>query len=121
MNDYEFNAKRRFTGRVGHMSGKRLTKNDRIRLRLNGMAFCPRCDRVVELLSFSQAAKSFNTDLQDIVLLAEKGDLHRLHDRRAMIRVCERSLFDFFESRKTRLLDSYFVNSMANSKTGPTN
>lgn len=113
MNDYEFIAKRRLTGRLIDMTAGRFTNKQRIKLRLAGLAFCPRCEKAVELLTFDEAARSFNTDLQDILLLAENGDLHRLYNRRAKVMICGKSLVDFFESRRTRLLDSHFVNSMS--------
>lgn len=89
------------------------TGSTRTDLRLSGITFCPLCEKVVELLSFDEAAKSFNTDLQDISLLADQGNLHRLHNRRAKVMICGESLFDFFESRRTRLLDSHFINALS--------
>ena len=91
----------------------RITNSGRICLRRSGFTFCPRCDKAVELLSFDEAAKSFNTDIQDIEILAKRGDLHRLHNRRAQVMICSVSLFDFFEGRQTRLLDSHFVKALS--------
>ncbi len=85
----------------------------RVRLRRWGYAFCPRCGKSVELMSFDEAARSFNTDVQDIEILAKHGDLHRLHNRRAQVMICSVSLFEFFESRQTRLLESHFINSLS--------
>ena len=93
------------------MSVSLLSNNERISLRFMGLTFCPRCDKVVELLSFDKAATAYNTDLQDITWLAKNGDLHKLHDRRANLMVCGLSLFCVFENRRTRLLVSSFGNA----------
>lgn len=90
------------------MSASFITNDDRVTLRFLGLAFCPRCEKVVELLSFGQAARSYRTDVQDITWLAENGDLHRLHDRHANLMICGLSLFSVFENRRTRLLVSSF-------------
>lgn len=91
----------------------RITKSERIRLRLYGFAFCPRCEKAVKLLSFRDAAHSFNTDLDDIELHATRGDLHRLHNWRAKVMICSLSLAEFFESRQTRLLDPHFTETLS--------
>jgi hypothetical protein len=53
------------------------------RLRRSTSAWCHVCKKPVGLLSFSAAAAAFNTDLQDIGFLADRGELHRLHNRYA--------------------------------------
>ena len=93
------------------MTGSLLSNNERISLRFMGLTFCPRCDKVVELLSFDEAATAYNTDLQDIMWLVENGDLHKLHDRRANLRLCGLSLFCVIEKRRTRLLASSLGNA----------
>lgn len=90
-----------------------MTGSERIRQRRSGLVFCPRCGKEVELLSFEDAAGSFNTDKQDIEILAKRGDLHRLHNWRGEVMICSASLSDFFESRRTRLLDSHFTAAMS--------
>ena len=95
------------------MSTVSLSTNDRISVRLMGLTYCPRCDKVVELLSFDDAARAYNTDLQDITWLAEEGSLHRLHNRRASLMICGLSLFNVFENRRTRLLTSSFGNAVS--------
>lgn len=87
----------------------RITSSARIRLRFSGLAFCPRCNKAVELLSFNEAAKSFNTDIQDIELQAKHGYLHRLHNWRAKVMICGLSLSEFIERRQPRLLNSHFI------------
>ena len=95
------------------MSTDSLSTNERVSVRLMGLSYCPRCDKVVELLAFDEAARAYNTDLQDITWLAEQGSLHRLHNRRAYLMVCGLSLFNVFENRRTRLLTSSFENAAA--------
>jgi len=88
------------------MSMRILSNNERMSLRSVGLTFCPRCEKVVELLTFDEAASAYSTDLQDITWLAEYGDLHKLHDRRAELMICSLSLWAVFEKRRTRLLVS---------------
>lgn len=80
-----------------------------IYLRLTACAFCVVCGRQVELLSFADAAKVFNTDVQDIEFLARAYQVHRLHNRVGELMICSDSLFDCFDKRQTRLLDSHFA------------
>lgn len=81
----------------------------KIRVRRSGFALCPLCDKAVDLLSFDAAAKAFNTDVQDIEYLARIGSLHRVHNRSGKLMICTISLFECFENRQTRLLDSHFA------------
>lgn len=75
-------------------------------LRRSGHAYCPVCSKEIELLSFARAAELFNTDLQDIEFLAKSGDVHQIHNRKGILMVCSVSLFECFDNRRTRLLDS---------------
>lgn len=74
-------------------------------LRRSGHAYCPVCEKLVELIAFDAAAGLFHTDLLDVVLLAERRVLHRIHNRRGELMICSISLFDCFESRETQRLD----------------
>lgn len=67
-------------------------------------AFCLRCQKPVDLMTYSNAAEFFKTDLEDIQGLAETGNLHRIHNRRGEMMICSDSLFTLFDSRQTRLL-----------------
>ena len=78
------------------------------RTRTSNFALCPLCAKLVELYEYSHAATLFHTDLQDIEFLASVGSVHRVHNRKGEVRVCGISLFDCFDSRRTRLLDSHF-------------
>jgi hypothetical protein len=95
------------------------TKSDldsgNISMRRSRLALCPLCDKAVELLSFDSAAGLFNTDRQDIEYLARNGSIHRVHNRKGQVMVCSISLFDCFENRRTRLLDSHFAEEMLRS------
>lgn len=92
------------TGEIGGT-----TRTGTICLRQIGFAYCPICEKAVELVTFESAAELFRTDVQDITLLAKQGNLHRLHDRKGEILICNDSLFKCFDSRQTRLLDSHFT------------
>jgi hypothetical protein len=73
------------------------------RLRRSTSAWCHVCKKPVGLLSFSAAAAAFNTDLQDIGFLADRGEIHRLHNRYAELMICRDSLFECFDRRETRI------------------
>lgn len=74
------------------------------------------CDKVVDLLAYDHAAELFHTDVQDIEYLAGTGAVHRVHNRKGLVMVCCNSLFECFENRRTRLLDSYFIDQLAKKK-----
>jgi hypothetical protein len=78
-------------------------------LRLSDCAHCVVCGRLVELLAFDEAAAVFNTGVQDIEYLANSREVHRLHNRSGRLMICSDSLFDCFDKRQTRLLDSHFA------------
>lgn len=80
--------------------------SQRLRLRRSCHAFCPVCSKQVELITFKDAAKLFHTDLQDIQFLTQRGDLHQVHNRKGKVMACSSSLFECFDNRRTRLLDS---------------
>jgi hypothetical protein len=84
-------------------------------------AFCIACDKPVDLLGFQASADLFNTDLQDIEFMANRAEIHRIHNRRGEVMICSSSLFARFDERPTRLLDSHFTNEIQKSfeKNGP--
>jgi hypothetical protein len=92
---------------------KRESNLRNLRVRRSGFALCPLCDKAVDLLSYDSAAESFKTDVQDIDYLARNGSLHRVHNRSGKVMICSISLFECFENRRTRLLDSHFVEEFA--------
>ena len=77
----------------------------RLGLRRSGHGYCPVCEKLVELFTFEAAAGLFHTDLRDVEDLAGQFILHRVHNRRGSVMICSISLFDCFESRRTRRLD----------------
>lgn len=78
-------------------------------LRRSGHAFCPVCQKQVELIGFEAAGELFHTDLQDIQFLAKSGSVHQVHNRKGKPMICTPSLFECFDNRKTRLLESGIV------------
>ena len=90
------------------------------RTRTSNFAVCPLCDKMVELYEYSQAAILFHTDLQDIEYLANVGSVHRVHNRKGDVRICGISLFNCFDNRRTRLLDSYFERSVLTTNCSDT-
>ncbi len=117
MNNYDTNpnidvTKGKIETRVTQQSIEKALSNTSlgtIWMRLSGTAYCPVCEKPVELLTFEAAAETFRTDLQDIEYLAKRGEVHRIHNRAATVMICSVSLFDCFDERQTRLLDSYFI------------
>ena len=73
--------------------------------RTRDRAFCLKCQKPVDLMTHSNAAEFFKTDLEDIKEPAETGQLHRIHNRRGEPMVCSDSLFTLFDNRQTRHLN----------------
>lgn len=90
------------------MTSPQISKSQ-MSIRRSSFALCPMCDKVVDLLSYDHAAELFHTDRQDIEYLADSGSVHRVHNRKGVVMVCSISLFECFEKRRTRLLDSHFT------------
>lgn len=76
--------------------------------RHTSFAVCPICNKFVDLLAYDQAAELFHTDLQDIEFLANNSSIHRVHNRKGVVMICSISLFECFDNRRTRLLDTHF-------------
>ena len=83
-------------------------------IRRSHSAYCVRCEKIVELFTFEDAAQCFNTDVQDIEFLSNRMMLHRIHNKRGDVMICSISLFDVFESRATRLLNTRVPDRTAN-------
>jgi hypothetical protein len=86
---------------------KTTPKPERIRAtpyRTADRALCPLCEKPVKLLSFSEAADLFKTDIAEIENLAETGKLHRIHNNRGQVMICTESLFWLFQNRPTQFL-----------------
>ncbi|MGD9563143.1 MAG: hypothetical protein AB7F88_13140 [Pyrinomonadaceae bacterium] len=86
-------------------------------LRRSNHAFCPVCEKPVELMSFQDAASLFHTDVQDIRFLADQSKIHRVHNKKGKVMTCSVSLFECFENRRTRLLDSGIIKELAAGKS----
>lgn len=93
------------------------TISSKLFLRRSGHAFCPVCSKQVELMTFDHAAELFHTDLQDIKFLVKNGDVHQIHNRKGKIMACSVSLFECFDNRRTRLLDSGIIKELAAEKS----
>jgi len=108
MNDSDFNAKANVGEEV--LETRYLDNSDTIaaHFRRTASAYCPKCEKPVELLSYERSAELFKTDKQDIEFLAKQTLIHRVHNRKGTVLICSNSLFDCFDGRSTRLLDSHF-------------
>jgi hypothetical protein len=82
---------------------------EKVCIRLSDHAFCPVCQKLIKLVSYSDAAAIFKTDEDDIADLAESLKLHRVHNRRGKVMICTDSLFQCFDDRQTRLLNPDFL------------
>jgi hypothetical protein len=68
--------------------------------RTSRRAYCPMCGKPVELLGFSEAVDFFKTDFQAINGLVERGELHRLHNRKGLVMICADSVFRLLTTTK---------------------
>lgn len=113
-----FIANLRFIEQIGagmHTNNKLNIGN--VLIRLSDHAFCPVCQKLIKLVSFSDAAAIFKTDEDDITGLAETFELHRVHNRHGKVMICTDSLFRCFDDRPTRPLNPNFLpTSVAKSK-----
>ncbi len=94
-------------GAVGQPSSRPIS------LRRSTRAVCPLCAKQVDLFTFDEAAELFHTDMQDINFLANSGSVHQIHNRKGKVMICSVSLFECFDNRKTRLLDSGILKATA--------
>lgn len=74
--------------------------------RTEDRAFCVKCEKPVDLMTYSKAAEFYKTDLHEIGELAAAGHLHRIHNRRGITMICGNSLFSLFDRRRTMRLNS---------------
>jgi hypothetical protein len=83
----------------------------------HAVGYCGECRQNVGLITIAQAAESFRTDIQDICFLLNRGKIHPAHPDRLRAFICVSSLAECFETRNTRLLDSFF--EMEAARTPP--
>lgn len=92
----------------GKVSSVRFANNDHVKLfakvRGRTRAYCPRCERPVQLISDSRAEGLFKAELPELLSLATRGLLHRLHNSKGILMFCGDSLFQCFSDRPTQLL-----------------
>jgi hypothetical protein len=93
------------------MQGNNEFNYGKIRLRLSDHAFCPVCQKLIRLVTFTDAALIFKTDEEDITSQAESLKLHRVHNRRGNVMICTDSLFSYFDERETRPLRPDFLSA----------
>ncbi|HQU84054.1 MAG TPA: hypothetical protein PKY59_13045 [Pyrinomonadaceae bacterium] len=63
-------------------------------IRTRNQAFCAFCELQVGLVAIEKAAENYQTTSVEIVVLAEKGIVHRLHNAKGKVMLCANSLFD---------------------------
>ena len=93
---------------VRKVSDQRDTEDDQIglfaRFRGRTRAYCPKCRRPVQLMSDSRAEDLFKSELPELLSLATRGLLHRLHNSKGLLMFCGDSLFQCFSDRPTQML-----------------
>lgn len=77
-------------------------------LRMAKHAFCPKCEKLVELTSFPEATDLLKADAREMEWVCGAGALHRLHNKKGIVMICGDSLFRLFDNRQTRRLDPNF-------------
>lgn len=73
--------------------------------RSRSRAFCPLCDKPVDLISFEDAANFSKVKIGDIESQAESGALHRIHNSKGKVLICGESLFKNLDERETEKPD----------------
>ncbi len=68
--------------------------------RRSDQAYCLICQKPVKLLTFSQTAEFFGTDVANIYRLSKKTDLHLLHNRLGVVMICGDSVFEILNRRQ---------------------
>src|SRR5688500_14595683 len=59
--------------------------------------FCSHCQQIVTVITASEAARLYKTDLQDILFLLSKDEIHAVRQDPAVISICRVSLESCFE------------------------
>lgn len=75
-------------------SEKKSTYGKRSVVRTRNQTFCSICKLQVGLVAVEKAAETYETTSVEIVVLAEKGIIHRLHNAKGNVMLCANSLFD---------------------------
>ena len=75
-----------------------------VKLRNRSRAYCPKCERPVQLIPDAKAEEIFKSALPELLSLASRGVLHRLHNSHGILMFCGDSLFQCFNDRPTQLL-----------------
>ncbi len=79
-------------------------------------AFCMKCDKPVDLISFEKAVDSMKTSFLEVFRSANMGKLHRIHNKKGKVMICAESFFQTFDSRQTQKLnrDLFITNPSGN-------
>lgn len=74
------------------------------RLRGRSRAYCPKCERPVQLIGVADAEDLFKSTTEHLSELARNGVLHRLYNVRAEVMFCSDSVYRYLDERSTQLL-----------------
>jgi hypothetical protein len=79
------------------------TQTERIRstpYRTFDRAYCAVCEKPVKLLTFAEAFDFLQAAIENVRQLAERRDLHRLHNLEGTLMICSESLFRILNNRR---------------------
>lgn len=69
------------------------------------VTFCGHCRKTVELKTLEQAAEILKANYNEIKILSENHQLHRLKSSSGILQICAESLFYVLERRPTQTFD----------------
>ena len=61
--------------------------------------FCQKCQKPVGLMTLSSATNFYQTEVERIYLLIDRGNLHSIQNQREELMICSDSLFAFLKTR----------------------
>lgn len=78
-------------------------------VRTKDQGYCVLCDKPVKLVSFQDAANRLDKTVEVIFNLANSFQIHRFHNRGAIVMICLDSLIKEFNNQKTRYLNPNYI------------
>ncbi len=72
-------------------------------------AFCNLCKKPVQLIDFEIASDYLQKTIAELIKLAAKHELHRIHNSKATVMICSNSLFRHFENKQTCSLNPSLI------------
>lgn len=83
--------------------GKKVRLENAARERTHNRAFCFLCEQTTLLLTFRQAAQMCEITVEEVLRYAEGGAVHRLHNSRGEVLICQGSLRELVNDNQITL------------------